>query len=53
LARSPETHAATMREERSSSNAARPLFEKWELELREDIALHASATMPQLAGPAV
>jgi RNA polymerase sigma-70 factor (ECF subfamily) len=53
LARSPQTDAATRPEERSSSNAARPLFEKWELGLREDIALRAAATMPQLARPAV
>ena len=52
LARAPQTDGAAMPEKRFSSNAARSLFEKWELELRDDIALHPAASMPQLAGPA-
>lgn len=51
LARWPEAQPVTVRNEGTCTNAARPLFEKWDLELADGVPLQPATNMPQLAGP--
>ena len=52
LAQSPEIRPATIREDRPSARAARPLFHKWDLAMGQSVALQPVPSVPQLAGPA-
>jgi RNA polymerase sigma-70 factor (ECF subfamily) len=52
LAHSPAGRSTQVRDKQSHTSHARPLFEKWDLEIVHGVTLPSPA-VPQLAGPAV
>jgi RNA polymerase sigma-70 factor (ECF subfamily) len=51
LAHSSEARPATIGDERSRTEHARPLFERWDLPIGQDVAVHPAPNVPQLVAP--